>query len=65
MALKDQFELVVNMVHYKVSYFPIRGAGEIARQILAYAGQEFEDHRIPKEEWPTVKPSELGNSNLL
>ncbi|EGT52653.1 CBN-GST-8 protein [Caenorhabditis brenneri] len=45
------------MVHYKLSYFPIRGAGEIARQIFAYAGQEFEDNRIPKEEWPAIKPS--------
>ncbi|CAI2332132.1 unnamed protein product [Caenorhabditis sp. 36 PRJEB53466] len=45
------------MVHYKISYFPLRGAGELARQILTYVGQEFEDHRISREEWPAIKPT--------
>ncbi|CAI5443309.1 unnamed protein product [Caenorhabditis angaria] len=45
------------MVHYKLSYFPIRGAGEIARQIFAVAGQEFEDERIPQDQWPARKSS--------
>ncbi|EGT40985.1 hypothetical protein CAEBREN_13946 [Caenorhabditis brenneri] len=43
------------MVHYKLSYFPIRFAGEIPRQILAYAGQKFEDNRIPQADWPALK----------
>ncbi|CCD69254.1 putative glutathione S-transferase 8 [Caenorhabditis elegans] len=45
------------MVHYKLSYFPIRGAGEVIRQIFVYAGQSFEDHRISIEEWAAVKPT--------
>uniref|UniRef100_A0A8R1DKL7 glutathione transferase n=1 Tax=Caenorhabditis japonica TaxID=281687 RepID=A0A8R1DKL7_CAEJA len=45
------------MVHYKITYFPIRGAGEIGRQILSYAGQEFEDNRIQGEDWPALKPT--------
>ncbi|EGT53661.1 hypothetical protein CAEBREN_28166 [Caenorhabditis brenneri] len=45
------------MVHYKLSYFPIRFAGEIPRQILAYAGQKFEDNRIPQADWPALKSS--------
>ncbi|CAL2039226.1 unnamed protein product [Caenorhabditis brenneri] len=36
------------MVHYNLSYFSVRGAGEIARQIVVYAGEEFEDNRVPK-----------------
>ncbi|CAI5452015.1 unnamed protein product [Caenorhabditis angaria] len=45
------------MVHYKLSYFANRGAGEIPRQILAVAEQQFEDERITKEEWPDRKNS--------
>ncbi|CAP24213.1 Protein CBR-GST-30 [Caenorhabditis briggsae] len=45
------------MVHYKLSYFPIRWAGEVPRQILAYAGQKFEDNRIQQADWPELKPS--------
>ncbi|CAI2332156.1 unnamed protein product [Caenorhabditis sp. 36 PRJEB53466] len=45
------------MVSYKLTYFPSRGNGEVARQILAYAGQEFVDERIPKDQWPAIKDS--------
>uniref|UniRef100_A0A8R1IXB1 glutathione transferase n=1 Tax=Caenorhabditis japonica TaxID=281687 RepID=A0A8R1IXB1_CAEJA len=44
------------MPHYKISYFPLRFAGEVARQILAYAGQDFEDDRIANHNWPAIKP---------
>ncbi|KAL6736811.1 hypothetical protein Aduo_007118 [Ancylostoma duodenale] len=45
------------MVHYKLTYFPVRGAGECARQIFALAGQEFEDVRLTKEQFAPVKPN--------
>ncbi|EYC01072.1 hypothetical protein Y032_0110g141 [Ancylostoma ceylanicum] len=44
------------MVHYKLTYFDIRGAGECARQILALGGQEFEDNRLAKEDFAALKP---------
>ena len=41
----------------KLTYFNVRGRAEIARLILAQAGVEYEDHRIPREDWPKIKPS--------
>ena len=43
------------MVHYKITYFPLRGAAEVIQQILVVAKQDFEDVRIPREEWPQHK----------
>nr|ADC32118.1 glutathione S-transferase sigma [Antheraea pernyi] len=40
-------------------YFPIKALGEGQRMLLAYGGQEFEDKRIPMEEWPEFKPKTL------
>jgi len=45
------------MPTYKLRYFGIRGRGEEIRLIFAAAGVAFEDERIPKEEWATVKPT--------
>lgn len=45
------------MVSYKLVYFQSRGNGEIARQVFAYAGQEFIDERVTKEEWSSMKNS--------
>jgi hypothetical protein len=39
------------MVQYKIYYFQGRGAGETARLILAYAGQQFEDVRLTQDEF--------------
>ena len=47
------------MPSYKLSYFNARGRGEIARMVLAAAGQKFEDVRINFDDWPTVKPSKI------
>ncbi|CAO4366061.1 unnamed protein product [Caenorhabditis nigoni] len=43
------------MVAYKLTYFNGRGAGEVIRQIFAYAGQDFEDVRVTMEQWPELK----------
>lgn len=45
------------MVHYKLTYFDVRGLAEVSRLILHYAGVEFEDKRITHDEWPAIKPS--------
>lgn len=52
------------MAAYKLSYFDIRAYGENARQILAYAGKDFEDHRQSRDDWEKVKPCESGTTNL-
>ena len=44
------------MPQYRVSYFNGRGRAEVMRQILSFAGQEFEDRRLEGEEWQKLKP---------
>jgi glutathione S-transferase len=41
---------------YKLIYFNGRGRAEPARLILAYAGAQYNDHRIESAEWPSLKP---------
>ncbi|CAJ0581270.1 unnamed protein product, partial [Mesorhabditis spiculigera] len=43
------------MVHYKLTYFPMRGIGEIVRQLFELAHVEYEDCRIEREVWPELK----------
>ncbi|CAJ0564184.1 unnamed protein product, partial [Mesorhabditis spiculigera] len=45
------------MPHYKLTYFGLKGRAEIARQLFALAGVEYEDKRITFEEWPALKSS--------
>ncbi|VDM81904.1 unnamed protein product [Strongylus vulgaris] len=45
------------MVHYKLTYFGVRGVAETARQIFALAGQDFEDVRVSQEEFAPIKPN--------
>ena len=45
------------MPKVKLIYFNLTGLGEGIRTLLAYNDQEFEDVRIPHEEWPSLKPS--------
>ncbi|GMS94966.1 hypothetical protein PENTCL1PPCAC_17141 [Pristionchus entomophagus] len=43
------------MPTYKLSYFDIRGLGEVARQLLHLSGNPFEDDRIQMEDWERRK----------
>lgn len=43
---------------FKLTYFNIRGLGEPIRWLFAYGGIEYEDNRIERDDWPTLKSSE-------
>ncbi|XP_055705974.1 glutathione S-transferase [Phlebotomus papatasi] len=45
------------MPNYKVIYFNVKALAEPLRFLLAYGGIEFEDLRVSREEWPTLKSS--------
>merc|ERR1711997_1270293 len=45
------------MSKIKLTHYNVRGRGETARLVLAYAGKEFEDKRIAPEDMPSLKPS--------
>nr|APW77577.1 glutathione S-transferase sigma 1 [Pieris rapae] len=45
------------MANVKFYYFPVKALGESVRLLLSYGGQDFEDKRIPMEDWPAFKPS--------
>lgn len=50
------------MSSIKVTYFNGRGRGELTRLILVAAGQEFEDERLAREQWPKIKPDMPQNA---
>ena len=45
------------MPQYKLTYFNVRGRGELIRLVFAYADQEYEDFRFEMAQWPEFKPS--------
>nr|UEN71122.1 glutathione S transferase-S4 [Glyphodes pyloalis] len=45
------------MPNYKLTYFPVKALAEPIRFILSYGGQEFEDDRFDRENWPKLKPN--------
>ena len=49
----------------KLIYFNLKGRAELARLILAQAEVEYEDCRINKEEWQSLKPSKSQSVSLI
>nr|UOU03299.1 glutathione S-transferase sigma 10 [Brachionus rubens] len=45
------------MPSHKLTYFNLRGRGEIIRLIFAAAGAEYTDERVEFSEWPNLKPN--------
>ncbi|CAH1639318.1 unnamed protein product [Spodoptera littoralis] len=43
------------MPKYVVHYFNGKGLGEPIRLLLAYGGEDFEDHRVSPKDWPEYK----------
>ena len=43
------------MTGLKLTYFDLKGRAEICRLILAQAGVEYEDNRIEREQWASLK----------
>ncbi|RZF48399.1 hypothetical protein LSTR_LSTR007566 [Laodelphax striatellus] len=43
------------MPTYKLTYFNFSGLGEPIRWLLSYLDVPFEDNRIERENWPTIK----------
>uniref|UniRef100_A0A8W8LSQ5 Uncharacterized protein n=1 Tax=Magallana gigas TaxID=29159 RepID=A0A8W8LSQ5_MAGGI len=52
------------MKDYKLTYFDIRGKAEISRLLFAAAGVQYADDRIKRKDWPALKPSLSGKTNL-
>lgn len=45
------------MVQFRLTYFNVRGRGEIDRLVFAAAGVDYEDKRVEFPEWPALKTS--------
>lgn len=42
---------------FTLFYFNVKALAEPIRFLLAYGNQEYEDVRVTRDEWPTLKPS--------
>merc|ERR1712223_1027564 len=61
LPLSDQDrQLFFIMGKMKLIYFNARGRAELARLILAQAGEDYIDERIEREDWPKLKTSMPG-----
>jgi len=47
------------MSSYKLTYFNFTGLAEPIRFLLSYLNIDFEDNRFEREQWPSIKPSNL------
>ncbi|XP_052071714.1 glutathione S-transferase 1-like [Mytilus californianus] len=45
------------MAEYKLTYFNLKGRGELCRLLFVLADKKYEDHRFEREEWKVLKPS--------
>ncbi|XP_066908936.1 glutathione S-transferase isoform X1 [Halyomorpha halys] len=45
------------MPTYKLTYFPVTALAEPIRFLLSYLGEDFEDFRFNREDWPSIKPT--------
>lgn len=43
------------MPEYKIQYFNLKALAEPLRLLLAYKNISFEDVRIEREQWPSIK----------
>lgn len=49
---------------YKLTYFNLTALGEPIRFLLSYMDIDFEDNRIERELWPSIKPSKSSRKNI-
>lgn len=56
-VVKHSRERFEKMSTYKLSYFNLRGRGELIRLVFAAAGVAYEDVRVTRDEWPALKPN--------
>lgn len=45
---------------FTLFYFNVKALAEPIRFLFAYGGQEYEDVRVTRDEWPALKPSMLA-----
>ena len=60
-GLHKSFSQSMAQKSYKLLYFAARGRGEFIRLAFIIAGVEFEDCRLDKEKWDTLKAGEFNH----
>ena len=53
------------MPAYKLTYFDLKGRGELCRLLFAAAGVEYEDKRIEQPNWPALKDGKAEKKLLF